>query len=76
MANELLSYFFREAKNLNVVPPALSERPFRDGSTWRAPRIRGRILACSDAATLDQWLATAVTATSAEEVIATPGDHT
>ncbi|WP_437810811.1 Rpn family recombination-promoting nuclease/putative transposase [Sorangium sp. So ce1078] len=24
------AYFFREAKNLNVVPPALSERPFRD----------------------------------------------
>jgi len=24
------AYFFREAKNLTVVPPALSERPFRD----------------------------------------------
>ncbi|MCC6557982.1 MAG: Rpn family recombination-promoting nuclease/putative transposase [Polyangiaceae bacterium] len=24
------AYFFREAKNLNVVPPALSEGPFRD----------------------------------------------
>ncbi|XXT14668.1 Rpn family recombination-promoting nuclease/putative transposase [Sorangium sp. So ce429] len=24
------AYFFREAKNLNVVPPALSEKPFRD----------------------------------------------
>jgi predicted transposase/invertase (TIGR01784 family) len=24
------AYFFREAKNLDVVPPALSERPFRD----------------------------------------------
>ena len=24
------AYFFREAKNLNVVPPALSEAPFRD----------------------------------------------
>ena len=23
------AYFFREAKNLNVAPPALSERPFR-----------------------------------------------
>ena len=27
---EKWAYFFREAKNLNVVPPALSERPFRD----------------------------------------------
>src|SRR4051812_17825179 len=24
------AYFFREAKNLNVVPPALSEGPFRE----------------------------------------------
>jgi flagellar biosynthesis/type III secretory pathway protein FliH len=24
------AYFFREAKNLNVIPPALSEGPFRD----------------------------------------------
>jgi predicted transposase/invertase (TIGR01784 family) len=27
---EKWAYFFREAKNLNVVPPALSEAPFRD----------------------------------------------
>jgi predicted transposase/invertase (TIGR01784 family) len=27
---ETWAYFFREAKNLDVVPPALSERPFRD----------------------------------------------
>ena len=27
---EKWAYFFREAKNLNVVPPALSKRPFRD----------------------------------------------
>lgn len=27
---EKWAYFFREAKNLNVVPPALSEGPFRD----------------------------------------------
>ena len=27
---EKWAYFFREAKNLNVVPSALSERPFRD----------------------------------------------
>ncbi len=27
---EKWAYFFREAKNLNVVPPSLSEEPFRD----------------------------------------------
>ena len=29
------AYFFREAKNLEVVPPALSEGPFRERSKWR-----------------------------------------
>jgi predicted transposase/invertase (TIGR01784 family) len=133
------AYFFREAKNLNVVPPALSERPFRDAmevartatfkpeeweayerakmaeqdargaltvahqaglaeglakghksglaegkTTGKAEAVlavlaargvpvdeatRARILACSDSATLEQWLARAVTATSLGDVV-------
>jgi predicted transposase/invertase (TIGR01784 family) len=129
------AYFFREAKNLNVIPPALSEGPFRDAleiartatfapEEWEAyerakmaeqdargalavaheegveeghksglaegesaGRIgailtvlaargisvtadaRARIEACRDLAILDRWVARAVTATSAEEIL-------
>jgi hypothetical protein len=120
------AYFFREAKNLNVVPPALSEGPFRDAlevarvatfspEEWEAYErakmaeqdargalvvahqegealgtakavlavlaarglhvnepVRARILGCGDAATLARWLAKAVSASSAEEVISSP----
>ena len=123
------AYFFREAKNLNVVPPALSEGPFRDAlevartatfepEEWEAyerakmaeqdargalavahqegetsgtakailavlaarglavdEAIRARILGCSDPVTLGRWLAQAVTATSAEMVVAAPSGH-
>ncbi|WP_437674483.1 Rpn family recombination-promoting nuclease/putative transposase [Sorangium sp. So ce131] len=120
------AYFFREAKNLNVVPPALSEEPFRDAlevartatfspEEWDAyerakmaeqdargalavarqeghtagkaeailavlatrgipadQATRARILGCSDAAVLDRWLARAVTAKAAKDVVDPP----
>ena len=135
------AYFFREAKNLNVVPPALSEGPFRDAlevartatfqpAEWEAyerakmaeqdargalavarqeglaeghksgiakgetagqarailalllargiavdSETRARIAACTDPATLDQWIARAATAVSAEEVITPPSER-
>jgi hypothetical protein len=122
------AYFFREARNLDVVPPALAEGPVRDAlevartatfqpGEWEAyerakmaeqdargalviarsegretgraegkaaavlailsarrveieDAVRARILACSDEATLDRWLARAVTAASAGDVVA------
>ena len=121
------AYFFRETKNLDVVPPPLAERPFRDAldvartatfrpEEWEAYErakmaeqdargalavahregvelglaqgtaeailtvlaARGiavdsetcaRIVECTDAAALTRWLARAVTADSAIEVI-------
>ena len=124
------AYFFRETKNLSVVPPALSEGPFREAldvaraasfspQEWEAyerakmaeqdargalslarkeahdegktagkaeailtvlaargltvdASIRACILACSDAALLERWLARAVTAAAATEVVASP----
>lgn len=38
-------------------------------------QTRIHIEACRDAATLDRWIARAVTAASAEEVIAAPGER-
>jgi len=131
------AYFFREAKNLNVVPPALSERPFRDAlevtrtatftpEEWELyerakmaeqdargalavahqegieeghksglaegkalailailetrgipidSATRARIAGCTDAAMLGWWLARAVTAASAEEVVVALSEH-
>jgi predicted transposase/invertase (TIGR01784 family) len=121
---EKWAYFFREAKNLNVVPPALEKGPFREAldiarlasfspGEWEAydrakmaeqdargsitvarqegkfagqteailkvleargvavnDRLRERILECSNPSTLDRWLIRAVTAKSAEDVVA------
>jgi predicted transposase/invertase (TIGR01784 family) len=124
---ERWAYFFREAKNLNVVPPALSEGPFREAlevartatfepEAWEAyerakmaeqdargalavaheegklegklegkrtavlrlfARVgvalteddRARILACTDAGTLDRWFDNVLGAKSAAEVL-------
>ncbi|HEY3356988.1 MAG TPA: hypothetical protein VGQ83_27305 [Polyangia bacterium] len=48
-----------------AVAVVLLARGFRLG-----PAQRDRVLACTDSATLDRWLARAVTATSLEEALA------
>lgn len=127
MSSSGWAYFFRETKNLDVVPPPLAERPFHDAldvartatfrpEEWEAyerakmaeqdargalvvarregvesglaqgtaeatltvlaargiavdSETRARIVECTDAAALTRWLARAVTADSAAEVI-------